>query len=154
MSGVQAERTLAAARSHDPACERSWRRLYNWRPGGEPSYTPPRAYSARIGLTVRELCLRYGLADRMPRHIAPGPLAGNKRLAEKLFNICYDLELAQAEESRIWAYRKAAWAVDEWPGDIAGIYRAWGEEGLRSIPGIGRGIAGEIAVLLDKASRL
>ncbi|MFQ5857343.1 MAG: hypothetical protein ACE5LU_17180 [Anaerolineae bacterium] len=85
MDGVQAERTLEAARRFDPALEARFRQLYDWKPGGKPNYSPPRAYQARLGLLVRELCARHGLLDRMPRYVAPGPLAVNKRIAERLF---------------------------------------------------------------------
>jgi len=145
MEGVQAERTLAVVRHLDPALEARWRELYNWRVGGKPEYAPPRAYAARLGLLVRELCARYGLLDRMPRYVAPGPLAVNKRIAEKLFLKTYDLELEQARGYRIWAYRKAAWTVDEWPESIAELYRARGEAGLRELPRIGKSLAHEIA---------
>jgi len=145
MEGVQAERTLAAARRLDPALEARFRELYNWEPGGKPSYSPPRAYNARLGLLVRELCARHGLLDRLPRYVAPGPLAANKRIAERLFLKTYDLELEQAQDYRIWAYRRAAWTVDEWPESIAGIHRARGEVGLRELPGIGKSLAAEIA---------
>jgi DNA polymerase/3'-5' exonuclease PolX len=37
----------------------------------------------------------------------------SKRVAEQLFLRTYDLELEQAKDYRIWAYRKAAWTVDE-----------------------------------------
>jgi len=40
----------------------------------------------------------------MPRYVAPGPLAVNKRIAERLFKT-YDLELKEAQGYRIWAYR-------------------------------------------------
>ncbi|MEA3341012.1 MAG: hypothetical protein U9R15_13700, partial [Chloroflexota bacterium] len=145
MDGVQAERTLAAARRLDPALEPRWRELYNWKEGEKPNYSPPGVYNARLGLLVRELCARYGLLDRMPRHVAPGPLAINKRVAERLFLKTYDLELEQAKSYRIWAYRKAAWAVDEWPESVAEIYEARGEAGLRELPGIGKSLAGNIA---------
>jgi len=145
MEGVQAERTLAAARRLDPALEARFRELYNWEPGGKPSYSPPRAYNARLGLLVRELCARHGLLDRLPRYVAPGPLAANKRIAERLFLKTYDLELEQAQDYRIWAYRRAAWTVDEWPESIASIHRARGEVGLRELPGIGKSLAAEIA---------
>jgi DNA repair photolyase len=49
MDGIQAERTLAAARRLDPALEARWRELYNWKEGGKPSYGPPRAYNTRLG---------------------------------------------------------------------------------------------------------
>jgi DNA repair photolyase len=144
MAGVQAERTLAAAWQLDPALAEQWRDLYNWQAGEKPNYGPPRAYNARLGLLIRELCARHDLRDRMPRYIPPGPLAVNKRIAERLFLKTYDLELEMARDYRIWAYRKAAWTVDEWPESMAEIYQAKGESGLRALPGIGQSLAGEI----------
>ena len=143
MEGIQAARTLDVVRRLDPALEPRWRDFYDWRPGGKPAYGPPRSYSARLGLLVRHLCAQYGIGDRMPRYVAPGPLAINKRVAEQLFLKTYDLELAQANEYRIWAYRKAAWTVDELPKNIADIYHTQGIEGLMSLPGIGKSIAEE-----------
>jgi DNA repair photolyase len=145
MEGVQAERTLAAARCLDAALEARLRQMYNWEAGGKPNYSPPRDYSARLGLKVRELCAQHGLLDRMPRYVASGPLAANKRIAERLFLKTYDLELEQANDYRIWAYRKAAWTVDEWTQSIAELYQARGESGLRELPGIGKSLAAEIA---------
>jgi len=152
MEGAQAERTLAAAWRLDSALVARWRRLYNWEEGGKPNYSPPRAYSARLGLLVRELCVRHGLLDRMPRYVAPGPLAVNKHIAERLFLKTYDLELEQAKDYRIWAYRKAAWTVDEWPESIAELYQAQGEAGLQELPGIGKKLAGEIAGWLREST--
>lgn len=150
MEGIQAERTLAAARRLDPAMEARWRELYQWQAGGWPAYAPRRAYSARLGLRVRELCARYGLAERMPRYVPPGPLVVNKRIAERLFLKTYDLELEQANEYRIWAYRKAAWAVDELGESLAEIYAERGETGLQALPGVGQSLAGEIARWLQE----
>ncbi len=145
MEGVQAERMLEAARRLEPALEARWRELYDWEVGGKPNYGPPQAYNARLGLLLRELCARHGLMNRMPRYVAPGPLAVNKRIAERLFLKTYDLELEGAKEYRIWAYRKAAWTVDEWPESVGELYQARGEAGLRELPGIGKSLAGEIA---------
>jgi DNA polymerase/3'-5' exonuclease PolX len=72
-------------------------------------------------------------------------LAINKRVAERLFLKTYDLELEQASQPRIWAYRKAAWTVDEWPESVAGFLASKGEAGLRALPGIGNSIAAEVA---------
>ena len=99
-------------------------------------------------MLLRALCARHGLLDRMPRYIPPGPLAVNKRIAEQLFLKTYGLELAEADDYRIWAYRKAAWTMDEWPASVAEIYRARGEEGLRELPGIGNTMAREIGAWL------
>ena len=145
MDGVQADRTLKAARRLDPALEPRWRDLYKWKGGEKPTYGPPKAYNARLGLLVRELCARHGLMDRMPRYVAPGPLAVNRRIAERLFLKTYDLELEQAKDYRVWAYRKAAWAVDESPDSIGALYEARGEAGLRELPGIGKSLAAQIA---------
>jgi hypothetical protein len=150
MDGVQAKRTLGAAIALDPALEQKWRRMYRWNDDGQPKYGPPPAYNARIGKLVRTLCSRYGLLDRMPRYIPSGPLAINKQVAEKLFLRTYDLELEQASGYQIWAYRKAAWTVDECETSIKAIYQEQGEVGLRALPAIGKGIAQQIAVWLDE----
>ena len=145
MSGAQAEWTLDAARRYDPSLEDSLREMYNWSVSGKPDMSPPRNYNARLGLLVRDLCAKHGLLDRMPRYIAPGALAVNKRIAERLFLKTYDLELEMAKDYHIWAYRKAAWTVDELPESVDKIYRKRGETGLRELPGIGKSIAGQIA---------
>jgi DNA repair photolyase len=145
MDGVQAEMTLAAARALDPGLESAWRRIYRWDEHGKPSYSPDRAYSARLQQTVRELCERIGVNDRIKRYIPPGPLAINKRIAELLFLKTYDLELEMAESSRIWAYRRAAWTVDEYDVSIRDLHRDGGEAALRELPGIGTRLAGRIA---------
>jgi hypothetical protein len=150
MDGVQARRTLAAAERYDLALAQRWRQLYNWPVGGEPRYGPLPAYNARLGTLVRELCARHGLTDRLPRYILPGPLAMNKRIAEQLFLRSYDLELARAPNQKVWAYRRAAWGVDEWPVSVAQIYRRGDQAELQRIPGVGQSIAGQIAEWLPE----
>ena len=150
MDGVQAGRTLAAFRRLDPTLEDRLRGMYHWPAGGRPNYGPPPVYNARLGLLVRDLCSRHGIADRMDRYVAPGPLAVNKRIAEQLFLKTYDLELDQAAGYRIWAYRKAAWTVDEWPQSVADLAAAGGEAALRELPAIGRSMAGQIMRLLQE----
>jgi DNA repair photolyase len=150
MDGYQAQRTLAAARRFDPALERRWRDLYKIKGDGKPNFGPPAEYNARLGLLIRELCAKHGILDRMPRYILPGPLTINKRIAERLFFKTYDLELEQAKDFRIWAYRKAAWTVDELPESIADIYQKDGKEGLQELPGIGARLSGQIAQWLDE----
>ncbi|MEW6716144.1 MAG: radical SAM protein [Chloroflexota bacterium] len=150
MDGIQAERTLEAAQRLDPELEARFREMYNWEPGGKPTHNPPHAYSARMGLLVRKLCARHGIADRMPRYILPGPLAINKQIAERLFLKTYDLELEQTKGYQAWAYRKAAWTVDELGESIADIHRSCGEAGLREIPNIGKSLARVIAGWLQE----
>ena len=150
MDGVQAERTLDAAKNFDPNLENQFRKMYRWPMDEQPKFGPPGAYNAHIGLLARELCEKHGLLDRMPRYVAPGPLEVNKRLAEGLFLKTYELELEQAKDFRIWAYRKAAWTVDELGKSILDIYDERGEVGVQELPNIGKGIATAIGRWLEK----
>lgn len=151
MDGIQAQRTLAAVAKLDSRVERKFRALYSWPAEGQPRYGPTQLYSSGLGLRLREICARHDLPDRMPRYIEPGPLSSNKRIAEKLFLKTYDLELEMAESRRIWAYRKAAWTVDEWPESIMDLYFEKGQAGLRDLPSIGGRLAGLIGTWLDSA---
>jgi len=109
------------------------------------SYGPPHGYWNQLGRQVAELCERYGISDRMPRPIIPGEKrAANKRIAEYLAVKTYRLELADAKGYRIWAYRKAAWALDDLPQDVLAIYERMGVKGLENIPNVGSKLAGEI----------
>lgn len=150
MDGVQAERTFSAARHFDKALEIRMRSMYQVLPDGKMSYSPKRDYAARLGLKVRDLCAKHGLLDRMPRFIPPGPMATNKRIAEKLFLKTYDLELEEAGEYHVWAYRRAAWTIDEMNADVASIFRDRGEAGLKGLPNIGDRLAAEISKWLKE----
>lgn len=55
------------------------------------------------------------------------------------------MELEEAKSYRIWAYRKAAWTVDEYPESIRELYQTRGEAGLRELHAIGRSLAAVIA---------
>jgi len=146
MDGNQAERTLAAAGKVDAAVEALWRQAYNQDKGAQPSSA--NSYTAKLGRLVRELCLKHGLLDRMPRYIRKGPLAANKRIAEHLFLKTYDLELEGAISQRVWAYRKAAWTIDELEESIAELYAKQGQPGLKALPGIGDRLAAQMAAWL------
>ncbi len=151
MDGVQAERTLRVVQKHWPHLELAWRDLYRWHEG-KPAHEPPRAYTAHLGRTVREICEREGLQDRLSRYVVPEPRAWNRRLAEHFHLRAYDLELMEAPLRRVWAYRKAAWSVEDYAGDVLALYRQRGAEGLRSLPHIGAKLAQEAAVWLAAQS--
>jgi hypothetical protein len=109
------------------------------------SYGPPHSYWGRLGQKVAELGQKYGISDRMPRPIIPGEkLAVNKRIAEQLANKAYRLELAGESSYRIWADRKAAWALDDLDQDVRLIYERMGVKGLESILSIGKKLAREV----------
>jgi DNA polymerase/3'-5' exonuclease PolX len=93
--------------------------------------------------------MKYGIQDRMPRPIIPGDKhATNKRLVEILAEKIYSLELDAEPGQQIWAYRKAAWAIEDLEQDIWLVYRMMGIKGLQAISGVGADLAGEIERLL------
>ncbi|MEW6364792.1 MAG: hypothetical protein AB1714_09155 [Acidobacteriota bacterium] len=113
------------------------------------SYGPAGDDWRRTARTVRELCTAHGIRDRMSRPVvACDKLALNKRVVEKLAERIYAMELDGEPSHRIWAYRKAAWAVDDLHQDIALVYREMGVRGLQSIPNVGTSLAGEIERLI------
>ena len=149
MDGPQAELVLGVVRKHWPDLEARWRALYQWKEGGSPAYAPPRWYTARLGRLVRQICQELGLHDRLPRYVLPGPRAVNKRAAEFLHLKAYTLELEEASLQRVWAYRKAAWTVEELSEDLGELYRQRGEEGLRALPHVGKSLARRLAQWLE-----
>ena len=103
-----------------------------------------------IGRRIHELCGQYGISDRMPRPIIPGDKrALNKQIVEALANECYWLEMNNAPQQRVWAYRKAAWAVKDTEQDLVLIYRAMGRKGLESIENVGPRLAEVVEGLIN-----
>jgi DNA repair photolyase len=99
----------------------------------------------KIARRIKALCSHYGISDRMPRPIIPGhKRALNQRVVEVLANKLYDMELDNQPNHRLWAYRKAAWAIEDLEPDIGLVYRTLGEKGLASIPDVGPQLAQEI----------
>jgi DNA polymerase/3'-5' exonuclease PolX len=76
----------------------------------------------------------------------------NKRIAEYLADKTYRLELAGDRGYRVWAYRKAAWALDDLDQDVRVIYERMGVKGLESIPNVGKKLAREIEQQIHRES--
>lgn len=124
----------------------SYQRLY---PAG--SYAPAGYDWSEVALRIREYCARYGIRDRMPRPVIPGDKrALNKRLVESFADKCYELELEGAPGYKVWAYRKAAWAIEDLEQEIGLLYRMMGKKGLESIPNVGSSLAGEVEAWLKE----
>jgi DNA repair photolyase len=116
---------------------------------------PPGSYAAsgwawpRVAQRIQAFCQQYHLTDRMPRPIIAGDKrALNKRIVEKLAKQIYDLEIKEAAPQRIWALRKAAWAIEDLPQDIGLVYRQMGVRGIESLPDVGPRLAPEILQLM------
>jgi len=115
------------------------------------SYGPSGNRWNTTALKIREICEKYGIHDRIPRPIIPGDKRTlNKRIVEALANHVYTLEINSAPSMRIWAYRKAAWAIEDLEQDISLIYNQMGRTGLQSIPDVGESIAQSIEKMIIK----
>jgi DNA polymerase/3'-5' exonuclease PolX len=86
----------------------------------------------------------------MPRSLIPGDKrAFNKEVVEALAREVYDMELRGESNQRIWAYRKAAWAIEDMEKDVGLIYRTMGRKGLESIENVGPSLVGAIEDLIQ-----
>jgi hypothetical protein len=122
---------------HFPDLLDRYRNLYP-----EQSYGPSQLNWPRIALRVRGLCEQYGISDRMPRPIIPGDKrTANKLIVEALANQVYYMELNGEPSRRVWAYRKAAWAIEDTAQDLGLIYRQMGRKGLENIDNVGPKLA-------------
>ena len=119
----------------------------------EGSYGPAGWDWHAIALRIRDLCARYGIADRMPRPIIEGDRrSANKRVVEALARRIYDMEIDGASPQTIWAYRKAAWAIEDLEQDVALVYRLMGHKGLESIENVGPQLADVVEALINKGT--
>jgi DNA repair photolyase len=117
------------------------------------SYGPARSNWRPVARRLKELCEHYGISDRMPRPIIPGDKrALNKRIVEALAKQVYDMELRGEPQQRVWAYRKAAWAIEDTQQDLGLIYRQMGVKGLEGIENVGPRLAKVVQDLLDERS--
>ena len=115
------------------------------------SYAPRDYVWQRIALRIRELCTKYGISDRVPRPIIPGDKrALNKRIVERLAEKLYEMEIHQEPDHLVWAYRKAAWAIEDLEQDIGLIYRTMGLKGLQNIPDVGPRLGENIEKVLTE----
>jgi DNA polymerase/3'-5' exonuclease PolX len=62
------------------------------------------------------------------------------------------MELNDESPQRIWAYRKAAWAIEDLEQDIGLVYRTMGLKGLVNIQNVGPSLARETERLLKSFS--
>jgi len=124
----------------------------HWYPAGH-SYSPTGGRTRNeVAQSLRHICQGAGLPDRIPRPVIPGEKrALNKRLVDQLASQLYTLEITGASPSRQWAYRKAAWAIEDLEQDIGLFYRTLGRKGLENLPGVGAGMAGVVEKMLDQS---
>jgi len=86
-----------------------------------------------MALRLRELCEQYGISHRMPRAVIPDEKRIlNKSVVAALANPTYLMDLHGEPSHGVWAYRKAAWAIEETEQDLGLIYRQMGARSWRA----------------------
>jgi DNA repair photolyase len=124
----------------------AYRKLYP-----EKSYGPAGWPQQKVALRIRELCLKYGIQDRIPRPILlTDKRALNRRIVEVFAARLYTLELENAPETLRWELRKAAWAVEDLEQDIGLVYHSLGLKGLQSIENVGVKMGQDIEQLIHE----
>lgn len=148
LSDQQKEYFFGVLRERFPDLLALYQRLY-----------PPKSYGSagtdwrKTALRVREACEKHGIRDRMRRPIVTGEKrALNKRVVEFLAEQLHEMELNAEPDHRLWAYRKAAWAVEDMAEEIGLVYRTMSLKGLQAIPDIGQ-MASVVEGLLAKAKQ-
>ena len=114
MADQQRDYFLGVLDERSPALAARYRALY---PVG--SCGPTRSNRRPVALRLKELCTEHGISDRRPCPIISGDKrALNKRVVEALANQVYYMELDSDPSRRVWAYRKAAWAIEDAEQDL------------------------------------
>lgn len=120
-----------------------------WYPAG--SYGTAYYDWNRIARKIAKLCQDFKIYDRIPRPIIPGEkFALNKKIAEKLANDCYYMEINGEPKNRLWMYRKAAWAVEGLDIDISLVYQSMGIKGINMINDIDDETGKEVEKILQE----
>ncbi|NMC75833.1 MAG: hypothetical protein GYA60_00835 [Candidatus Methanofastidiosa archaeon] len=73
----------------------------------------------------------------------------NKKIAAIFYLKAKEIQSLGRDKSKEWAYRKAAWEIDEMKDSVNEIYQKEGTNGLLKIKGVGRTLALEIEKFLD-----
>ena len=76
----------------------------------------------------------------------------NEAIARRFFRLAALMEIRGDDPFRLRSYRNAGEAIETWPTPLKQIAKHEGIEGLQSIPGVGKAIAGKIVELLDRGT--
>lgn len=112
-------------------------------------------YTAHLHKQVLKYCKKYEITPFIPRPVSfyPEKLQLNKEIAGNFYLEARELQLSGSKGYREWAYRKAAWALDDLQENIEEIYHNEGIDGLRKIKGIGEKLAERIEGFLKVSKR-
>jgi hypothetical protein len=144
LSDQQKDFYLRVLRQNHPHLVSTYEKLY---PAGSYAQAQP---WRKAGLIIREQCYDAGISDRIPRPIIPGEKRQkNKRIVELLAYKLHIMELENASIRRIWAYRKATWAIEDLEQNVDLIYQNMGQRGIESIQDVHPTLVKEIINLIN-----
>ena len=103
-------------------------------------------YWRPIAKTISGLCAKHKILDHIPRPVKhyPKKLHFNKKIAAKFYLKARDYQESGQDKYKEWAYRKAAWAIDDLEESLVDIYKKSWLVGIQKIQGIGNRLAHEI----------
>jgi len=112
-------------------------------------------HTRNVHQLVLENSKKYELTPWIPRpvHIYPKELQVNKKIAEKFYLEARELQLSGQGDHREWAYRKAAWSLDDLEVGVDEIFRKRGIDGIMEIKGIGETLSRQIEEFLSSDER-
>ncbi len=76
----------------------------------------------------------------------------NQYIARCFFRLATLMEIRGDDPFRLRSYRNAAEAIETWPTPLSEIVANEGAEGLQTIPGVGKAIAGKVVQLLERGT--
>jgi len=106
---------------------------------------------AQIHQEILKYCRKYELKHYIPRPVSfyPEELQINREIAGKLYLKAREIQVSKENPQREWAYRRAAWALDDLKESVVRLYRERGVDGLLEIRGVGKSITTQIQGYLD-----
>jgi len=132
---------------------RFYRALENYDPSLIPKYdnlygnvTPLAEHTAHVHDLVLKYFRKYDLTPYVPRSISfyAADLEINKKVAEEFYLKAREFQLSSSKSCREWAYRKAAWALDDLEESLESIHRKEGIDAMMKIKDIGKTLATQI----------
>ena len=76
----------------------------------------------------------------------------NVAIARRFHQLAALMEIRGDDPFRLRSYRNAAEAIEVWPTPLKEIVEQEGVAGLKTIPGVGKAIAGKVVELLERGS--
>ena len=76
----------------------------------------------------------------------------NLEIAKRFHRLAALMEVRGDDPFRLRSYRNAAEAIEVWPTSLKDIVEQEGVDGLQTIPGVGKAIAGKVVELIERGS--